>query len=210
MSNHAGAIFAGSSGFRSSAFLFHASISFLNVFLLMGSHSTVFPLPVRNVVDVLWTPDTRLIWLFLENAVPSSKLKITRTKRGHPFFFWNPPKQMRTTLVCFKQLCGPAELICYPGSPASSSYGPFITCFQWLPPSRLRLEGQVGCRVVHNVWGISNQRSAEARALRPGPPFTPSRGGELQQWPRSTSPARQEVTGKEPWEPAACSVLIAG
>lgn len=150
-----------------------------------------------------------LRWLFLENAFYWSRLRIPRTKRGHPSFFGNPPKQMRTTLDCFKQLCWPAELLCYPGSLASSSYTPFITCFQWPPPSRLRLEGQVGCRVVHNVWGISNQRSMEAWALRPSLPFTPSRGGELQHWPRSTSPARQEVTGKEPWEPAACSGLIA-
>lgn len=150
-----------------------------------------------------------LLWLFLENAFHWSRLRIPRTKRGHPSFFGNPPKQMRTTLDCFKQLCWPAELLCYPGSLASSSYTPFITCFQWPPPSRLRLEGQVGCRVVHNVWGISNQRSMEAWALRPSLPFTPSRGGELQHWPRSTSPARQEVTGKEPWEPAACSGLIA-
>lgn len=164
---------------------------------------------MRGVVYVLWKRNTYFTWLFLENDVHSSRLKITRTKRGH-FFFWNPAKQMRTTLDCFKQLCGPAELLCYPGSLASSSYVPFITCFQWPPPSRLRLEGQVGCRVVHNVWGISNQRSVEARALRPGLPFTPSMGGELQQRPRSSSPARQEVTGKEPWEPTACSVLIAG
>lgn len=117
---------------------------------------------------------------------------------------WEPHWTVLSSFV------GPAELLRYPGSLASSSYAPFITYFQWPPPSRLQLEGQVGCRVVHNVWGISNQRSAEARALRPSPPFTPSRGGELQQWPRSTSQARQEVAGKEPWEPAACSALIAG
>ncbi|KAI9518442.1 hypothetical protein NQZ68_037196 [Dissostichus eleginoides] len=40
------------------------------------------------------------------------------------------------------ELCGPAKLICYPGSLASSSFTPFITCFQWPPPSRLGLEGQ--------------------------------------------------------------------
>lgn len=137
-------------------------------------------------------------------------LKYQGLSRGILFSSEIHQKQMRTILDCFKQLCGPAELLCYPGRLASSSYTPFIIYFQWPPPSRLQLEGQVGCRVVHNVWGISNQRSAEARALRPSPPFTPSRGGELQQWPRSTSPARQEVTGKEPWEPAACSVLIMG
>lgn len=110
----------------------------------------------------------------------------------------------------FKQLCWPAQPLCYPGRLASCSYTPFITYFQWLAPSRLQLQGQVGCRLVHNVWGISNQSSAEARALHPSPPFTHSRGVELQQWPRSTSPARQEVTGKEPWEPASRSVQICG
>lgn len=118
---------------------------------------------------------------------------------------------MRTTLVCFKKLCGPVELLCYPGSLAPSSYAPFITCFQWPPPSCLRREGQVGSRVVDNVWGISCQRSGGGyRALRSSPPFTSSMGGELQQRPRSSSPARQEVTGKGPWEPAVCSVLILG
>lgn len=139
----------------------------------------------------LGIPNTLFMWLFLESAI-------------------HPAKQTRTTLDCFKQLCGPAELLCYPGRLASSSSTPFIIYIQWPPSSRLQLEGQVGCRVVHNVRGISNQRGAEARALLPSLPFTQSRGGELQQWPRSSSPARQEVTGKEPWEPAACSVLIAG
>lgn len=164
----------------------------------------------RGFVYILWKCDTHFTWLLLENEFNPSGLEMRGRKRGSIFFFWNPKKQMRTTLDCFKQLCGPAELLCCPGSPASSSYSPFITCFQWPIPSRLRLEGQVGSRVEHNVWGISNQRSVEARALRPSPPFTSSMGGELQQRPRSSSSARQEVTGKEPWEPTACSVLIAG
>ncbi|CAB1448486.1 unnamed protein product [Pleuronectes platessa] len=50
--------------------------------------------------------------------------------------------KMRTAVDSFKQLCGPAALRCYPGSPASSSYALFITCFQWPPSSRLQLEGQ--------------------------------------------------------------------
>lgn len=146
-----------------------------------------------------------LAWLFLDCALPPSKPKVPWTTKGHPFFFLKSTKTH-----CFKQLCWPAQPLCYPGRLASCSYTPFITYFQWLAPSRLQLQGQVGCRLVDNVWGISNQSSAEARALRPSPPFTPSRGVELQQWPRSMSPARQEVTGKEPWEPASRSVQIWG
>ncbi|TKS69260.1 hypothetical protein D9C73_003324 [Collichthys lucidus] len=69
---------------------------------------------------------------------------------------------MRTTLDCFKQLCGPAELLCYPGSLASSSYTPFITCFQWPPPSRLRLEGQtLGCETLMGQLVVDSQTVAE-------------------------------------------------
>lgn len=165
---------------------------------------------VADAVYIFWIPNIPYRGYFWKVLSTHQKLKIPRTKQGHPFFFWNPPKQMRTTLDCFKQLCGPGELLRYPGRLASSSYTPFITYFQWPLPSRLQLEGQVGCRVAHNVWGISNQRSGEARALHPGSPFTHSRGGELQQWSRSPSPARQEVTGKEPWELVACFVLNTG
>lgn len=164
---------------------------------------------MRLVVYVSSKPDTRSTWSFRKMICVCQDPKQQELMGGIPFFFENPQKLRKNASNYFKRLCGPRELLSYPGSLASCSYAPFITCFQWPPPSRLWLAGQVGCRVVHSVGGIRNESSTETRALRPGPPFTPSRGGELQQRPRSSSPARREVTGKEPWEPAASSVLIA-
>lgn len=87
-------------------------------------------------------------WLFLEN-VNSTSLK-NKTGTMHAY-----------TMKTFKNLTGLLNVafvgLCYPGSLASCSYAPFITCFQRPPPSLLRLlrlKGQVGCMAVCSVWGL--------------------------------------------------------
>lgn len=80
---------------------------------------------------------------------------------------------------------------------------PFIMPFQWPTASRLQLHDQVGCRVVHNIWGLAIKRVLGLESSNPAFHSLVAGGGELQQWPRSTSPAWQEVSGKEPWEQAA-------
>lgn len=125
------------------------------MFLLRGvSHQT---LPFQSLLDTLFMfCDYSMLFsmaIFGKCCAPIKTLNAKDSRGGVFLFFSNPTKQMRTTLDCFKQLCGPAELLSFQGRLASSSYAPFITFFQWPAPSRLRLEGQVGCRLVHNVWG---------------------------------------------------------